>query len=82
MKSNITKNMLRNQDRVRLAYNLPEVAKALGISTQSVDGLIKSGDIVHFQAGSQVLVCPKMLLRFIEQRKHRPLIQNSREGEP
>jgi hypothetical protein len=83
MKSNITKrNLRRNQDYVRLAYSLPEVAWALGISLQRANDYIEHGEIAHFRVVSRILVSHEMLQQFIKQRTQRPVIQNSRVDEP
>ena len=52
----------------RLAYNIPEVAKTIGVSSRTVHNIIKRGELAHIRVGVRVLIPADALRQFIAER--------------
>lgn len=50
----------------KLAMSRKEAAEALGVSVQSIDRAIKSGELKARRFGHRVLIVPKYLEEFLE----------------
>ncbi len=56
-------------ETTRLAYRRMEAAKAIDVSTDTLDRLIQRGEIKSFKIGAAICISADELTRFIRERE-------------